>query len=99
ALMPILALAFGGFLVAISHNLTFFMLLILLIPLLVCGIFLAPNRRMFLAMSIGGIAAGILLASFYILPAFAEMKYTNVSSQVGGGADFSDHFVCVRQFW
>jgi uncharacterized membrane protein len=42
---------------------------------------------------------GILLASFYWLPVFAEMKYTNVLSQVGKGADYKDHFVCLAQLW
>jgi uncharacterized membrane protein len=42
---------------------------------------------------------GILLAGFYWLPVFGEMKYTNVLSQVGGGADYKDHFVCIQQLW
>lgn len=42
---------------------------------------------------------GILIATFYWLPVFAEMKYTNVLSQVGGGADYKDHFVCPLQLW
>src|SRR6185369_3357077 len=42
---------------------------------------------------------GILLSAFYWLPVFGEMKYTNVLSQVGGGADYKDHFVCPIQLW
>jgi hypothetical protein len=42
---------------------------------------------------------GILLAAFYWLPTLTEMKYTNVLSQIGGGADFHDHFVCLNQLW
>jgi hypothetical protein len=42
---------------------------------------------------------GLLLAAFYWIPVFAEMKYTNVLSQLGGGADYKDHFVCLRQLW
>jgi uncharacterized membrane protein len=42
---------------------------------------------------------GILLASFYWLPVFSEMKFTNVLSQIGGGADYKDHFVCPMQLW
>lgn len=42
---------------------------------------------------------GILLASFYWMPTLLEMGYTNVSSQIGGGADFHDHFVCLGQLW
>lgn len=42
---------------------------------------------------------GILLSGFYWLPVFTEMQYTNVLSQVGGGADYKDHFVCAWQLW
>src|SRR5260370_1035021 len=42
---------------------------------------------------------GIFLASFYWLPTLVEMKYTNVISQIGGGSDFRDHFVCLNQLW
>lgn len=42
---------------------------------------------------------GLLLAGFYWLPVFAEMRYTNVLSQIGGGADYRDHFVCLSQLW
>jgi hypothetical protein len=42
---------------------------------------------------------GSLLASFYSIPALLEMQYTNVFSQIGGGANFRDHFVCLGQFW
>lgn len=42
---------------------------------------------------------GILLSSFYFLPAILEMGFTNVLSQVGGAADFRNHFVCFNQLW
>ncbi|CAN5172612.1 6-pyruvoyl-tetrahydropterin synthase-related protein [soil metagenome] len=42
---------------------------------------------------------GILLASFYWMPVFSEMKYTNVVSQIGGNADFRNQFVCLSQLW
>jgi hypothetical protein len=42
---------------------------------------------------------GLGLSAFYFIPVFAEMRYTNVLSQVGGGADFHDHFVCLSQLW
>ena len=41
---------------------------------------------------------GLGFSSFLVACGF-EMGYTNVSSQVGGGADFKDHFVCLSQFW
>lgn len=42
---------------------------------------------------------GIGLSAFYWLPALLEMHYTNVLSQIGGGADYKDHFVCLPQLW
>ncbi len=42
---------------------------------------------------------GILLSTFYWLPVLGEMHYTNVLSQIGGKADFRDHFVCPSQLW
>ena len=45
------------------------------------------------------LAAGLGLSAFFWLPAVAEMGFTNVAGQVGGGADFRDHFVCLSQLW
>ncbi len=42
---------------------------------------------------------GLGLSAFFWLPAFAEMGYTNVAGQIGGGANFRDHFVCLPQLW
>jgi hypothetical protein len=42
---------------------------------------------------------GLGLSAFFWLPAAAEMKFTNVAGQIGGGAAIGDHFVCARQLW
>lgn len=42
---------------------------------------------------------GLGLAAFFWLPAILEMKYTNVASQITGGSNFRDHFVCISQLW
>lgn len=42
---------------------------------------------------------GILLSTFFWLPAFFEMKYTAVSGLVGPGSWYADHFVCLDQLW
>jgi hypothetical protein len=44
-----------------------------------------------------GYCLGFALTAFFWLPAFAEMKYTNVAAQVSSTADFHDHFVCLAQ--
>ncbi|MDO8269512.1 MAG: 6-pyruvoyl-tetrahydropterin synthase-related protein [Candidatus Levybacteria bacterium] len=98
-LQPVLLIVFSFFLIATSHNLSIFMVLVLLLPLLLTGIIFAKSRKIFVYVSGISLLCGFLLSSFYIIPAFLEMGYTNVSSQVGGGADFRDHFVCLGQFW
>jgi hypothetical protein len=42
---------------------------------------------------------GLGLSAFFWLPAIAEMKFTSVAGQIGGGATLADHFVCARQLW
>ncbi len=90
--------ALAIFLVATSHNLSIFMFLILLVPFMVVSFFLARNKKSFLILSVTSVVLGFMLSAFYILPAFLEMSFTNVGSQVGGGAYAPDHFVCPSQF-
>lgn len=87
------------FFVAISHNLTLFMLIVMLAVLFIPSVFIAKQKALFAACFAFIIILGVLLSSFYILPAFGEMGYTNVSSQIGGGANYSEHFVCIQQLW
>lgn len=95
----LLLLPFGVFLVATSHNLSMLMVLLLALFAVIVGIFVANNKRLFAGLVVGLLFLGLALSSFYIIPAFLEMDYTNVRSQVGGGADFRDHFVCISQLW
>lgn len=95
----VITISLGIFLVAISHNLTLLMLFILLPIHFITGIFSSVSKKAFVVLFLSSVILGVLLSSFYILPAFTEMNYTNVASQVGGGAAFLDHFVCVNQFW
>ena len=39
------------------------------------------------------------LSCFYWLPMLTEMRLTKVFNQIGGGADFRDHFVFLDQLW
>lgn len=87
--------------VILSHNLTAMMITpfvgLVYITLLML-LWRKNEKTKILYLSILPVA-GIMLSAFYWLPALMEMKYTNVSSQVGGGADFRDHFVCLSQLW
>lgn len=95
----ILFLSFSIFFLATSHNLSLYMLLLILVPFFVLSLFLVKTKKQFFIVSFISIILGLALSSFYIIPAFSEMKYTNVASQVGMGADFRDHFVCLQQYW
>ncbi len=87
--------------VILSHNLTAFMLTpFMVLASLPFALDLIRNWKTSRLMGITLIfLIGILISSFYWLPAIAELKYTNVDSIIGGGSDFRDHFVCLNQLW
>lgn len=87
------------FLVIVSHNLTALMLVMLLAVFIPLNLLFSKERKKLLIFYALSISFGILFSAFYSLPAIFEMKYTNVLSQVGGGADYKDHFVCPSQLW
>jgi len=93
------ALGFAG--VILSHNLTALMVTPFLIATcLIFIIFSKKGIRISISLQLFFyIFLGLILAAFYWIPAFVEMRYTNVLSQIGGGANFRDHFVCLRQLW
>lgn len=94
------SLGFAG--VIISHNLTAFMtspFLFLFACILAVLSWRSKHSVKQLLFAFYPLAGGILFAAFYWLPVFSEMKYTNVLSQIGGGADFRNHFVCLSQLW
>lgn len=80
----------------ISHNLTAFMatpFILIFAMLLYLG-----NKKTGKGLPIA-LILGLLLSAFYWLPALLEINYTNVLSQIGGGADYKDHFICLSQLW
>ena len=95
---PILIGSVGYAGIILSHNLTAMMVSpFLFLFALILG-FLVREKINFLKL-VSPLFLGIILAAFYWLPVFAEMQYTNVLSQVGGGSDYKDHFVCPMQLW
>lgn len=91
--------AFGIFLIAVSHNLSLLMLFLILPFIILIMLFFSASKRKFLVTIFLGAVLGLCLSAFYVLPAYWEMGYTNVTSQIGGGADFRDHYVCISQLW
>lgn len=83
--------------VAISHNLSALMTLLVVISFFIGAFLFVKKKMQFTSWVIFSFVLLIMVASFYVLPAIFEMGYTNVSSQVGGGADYPDHFVCFGQ--
>lgn len=92
------AIAFAGLIMA--HNLTALMITpFILLFAVYLAIKKTEDRKKAAGLLTLGLFSGFLLSAFYSLPAIFEMNYTNVISQIGGGADFRDHFVCIRQLW
>lgn len=93
------SLGYAG--VILSHNLTALMTtpFLLIASLFNCFIANKGKKISTLRFQLSTIFLGLFLSAFYWLPALFEMKYTNVLSQIGGGADFRDHFVCISQLW
>lgn len=87
------SIGFAG--IILSHNLTALMITPFLLAFAL--VFSLLEKKALRAMLV--LIFGLFLSAFYWLPVFFEMPYTNVLSQVGGGADFRNHFVCLRQLW
>lgn len=77
-----------------SHNLSALMVTPFIIFTILVLLF-TKKRFSILAIPI----LGLLLSSFYFIPALAEMNYTNVLKIVGGSTDYKEHFVCIPQIW
>ncbi|MBI2028371.1 MAG: glycosyltransferase family 39 protein [Candidatus Levybacteria bacterium] len=93
------SLGYAG--VILSHNLTAMMVTPFLIIVILLHCYIAYKNKKILNTYYLILTAilGLMLSSFYWIPALLEMKHTNVLSQIGGGADFRDHFVCINQLW
>ena len=96
--------ALGGIsyaLIITSHNLSAFMLtpFMLLVSIIMLYLFAKKGQTREAIKIISVFLLGILLSSFYFIPALLELKYTNIGSIVGGGSDFRNNFVCLNQLW
>ncbi|MBI5045134.1 MAG: hypothetical protein HZC02_04355 [Candidatus Levybacteria bacterium] len=93
------ALGYGG--IIISHNLSALMItpFIVLACVLLSAILYKKKQIRVILMIFSGLVLSILLSSWYVVPAIFEMKFTNISSILGGGSNPLDHFVCLKQFW
>lgn len=94
----IIALSYSG--IILSHNLTALMvspfLFITAVFLYLQGTIRGYKNYYFILV---GLVLGIIISAFYTVPVFFEMGYTNVISQIGGGSNYHDHFICLSQLW
>lgn len=93
--------SFGYAAIILSHNLTAMMVtpFILAAILIYCYIAIKKKELSAIRYLLYAFVLGLSLSAYYFIPALLEQRYTNVLSQIGGGADFKDHFVCIPQFW
>ncbi|MEK7092150.1 MAG: 6-pyruvoyl-tetrahydropterin synthase-related protein [Patescibacteria group bacterium] len=85
----------------LSHNLSALMVSPFIIVFLLVLSFLprGVKKKIIVRKMIIAFVGGLILSAFYWVPVFFEMQYTNVLSQLGGGADFRNHFACLSQLW
>ena len=87
-------------LIILSHNLTAMMIFPFVLIFILYFVFRErKDRTNHLIRLFFALFTGVLLSAFYSIPAIFEMKYTDVLSQIGGGANFRDHFACLSQLW
>ncbi len=92
------SLGYAG--IILSHNLTALMITPFLILFILFLFFKEyKNKQYRLSYSLFILLFGVGLSAFYWLPALFELRFTNVLSQIGGGADFRNHFICITQLW
>lgn len=87
--------------IILSHNLTAMMITPFVLIAILLNCYIVPKRKKLLILYYSSLILflGLAVSAFYWVPALLEMKNTNVLSQIGGGADFRDHFVCLQQLW
>lgn len=86
-------------LLIISHNLSAYILFLILIFFFMGTFILGKNRKVLIINYSIILIFSFLFSSFYTLPALFEMKFTDVNSQLAGNFNFANHFVCPYQWW
>lgn len=86
-------------LVVLSHNLSAFMLFLFLPIFMLISVLFSGEKAKHFVFYLVILMFAFLFSAFYSVPAVLEARFTNVGSQVGGGAFYPDHFVCPLQLW
>ncbi len=85
--------------VILVHNLTAMMFIPFLFLMLFILFIFQKDKKRFVIWNLKFVILAAGLAAFYWLPALTEMKLTKVFGQIGGGANWRDHFVFFDQLW
>jgi uncharacterized membrane protein len=86
-------------LLIISHNLSAYMLGIILVLFLLIVLVISKNKKQILTTYTTIFFFSFLLSAFYTIPALVELNYTDVNSQITGNFNYSLHFICPSQWW
>ncbi|NCN87788.1 MAG: hypothetical protein GW941_02740 [Candidatus Pacebacteria bacterium] len=99
----IITLIFGLVILMLSHNLTTLMFVPFSFIFAIGYAFISTKKfRSFLPLIskiTGGYLLGGGLSAFYMLPAFTEKQFTQISTILGGYFHYSNHFLYIRQFF
>jgi hypothetical protein len=85
----------------LSHTVSIIMFFSLLVPylILVSGIALNKKDSSLLIKHVAFFAIPIALTAFFWLPAIAELKYIQLSTNSGNNVDYKLHFKTLMQLW
>jgi hypothetical protein len=86
-------------LVILSHNLSAFMLFLFVSLFIIISIIFSQGKLQRSILYCTVLVFAFLFSAFYSVPAALESSFTNVNSQVGGGAAYYDNFICPPQLW
>lgn len=82
----------------LSHTVT----IIIFVPIILLFLgflFLQEKNLRSLFLRVSSLVLGIGIASFSIIPAFLELKFSNLSVKTTGASDFHNHFICFSQLF
>ncbi len=86
----------------LSHNILAMIFTIMIIPLLLFVFIINwynKNHLSSIKAVIVSILFGLLLSSFFWLPAISESSFTNIKAIVTGGSNYQDHYLYQDQLW
>lgn len=85
--------------VILSHNLTAIITALFVFLIGLAFFIFSKKKKELIVNYLSFIILALGLSVFYWLPALSEMSLTRVFGQIGGGADWRDHFVFLDQLW